>query len=396
MKQPIYLDHNATTDLLNEVKESMITSLGISYNPSSVHSFGQRAKAAIENARSQILTALHASREKYRLIFTSSGTEANNLVMHNFIDSHLFVSAVEHASILKPAMSRQSVSIIKVDSNGLLDLSDLEHELAKSKATNKLVSVMYANNETGAIQNIAQITRLAHRYNAIIHTDAVQAFGKIHINLADLGVDLITISSHKCGGPVGAAALIYKKAITLHAQILGGGQERGIRSGTENVVAIVGLGKIAELLLQIINKFEGIRKLRDLLEGSISSMVPEVIIFSKNVTRLPNTSCLTMPYISNDVQLINFDLTGFAVSAGAACSSGKIETSNVLLAMGVDKNVANTAIRVSLGISNTLEDINSFIAAWKSIYSRLSVNFNNHNQLAQHNFGQVENNSYIH
>lgn len=390
-----YLDHNATSNLLTEVKNAMVSLLDAACNPSSVHSLGRGAKSVMEASRSSILAALHAPADEYNLVFTSSGTEANNLVMHNFANSHLFVSSIEHDSIMQPALENKQMIKIRVDSNGLLDLEHLEAALAQSGSDNKIISVMYANNETGVIQNIKAIAKIARHYNALLHSDAVQAFGKIDINLVDLGVDLITISSHKCGGPVGVAALLYRKSIMLHSQIMGGGQERGVRSGTENIAAIAGMGKIADLIPVINNQYADIKKLRDLLEHKILSIAPEVKIFAKSVPRLPNTSCFTMPQVANDVQLIHFDLSGFAVSAGAACSSGKVKTSSVLLAMGIDNNIANTAIRVSLGISSTLEEINEFIAAWQTIYKRLSV-ANKTENFTHHDFNQLDNINYIH
>ncbi len=391
----VYFDHNATSSLLTEVKSAMLPLLTVACNPSSVHSLGRGAKGIIEAARGSILAALHAPADEYNLVFTSSGTEANNLFMHNFADSHLFISSIEHDSIMQPALSNNKVTKIKVDDNGLLDLEHLESELCKSQASSKVVSVMYANNETGVIQDIDAVTEIAHQYGALIHTDAVQAFGKIAINLAELDVDLITVSSHKCGGPVGAAALLYRKDIILHSQIMGGGQERGLRSGTENVAAIAGMGKVADMIKTIKSQYVAVQQLRDFLEAEILSISPEVKIFAKSVSRLPNTSCFTMPQVANDVQLIHFDLSGFAVSAGAACSSGKVKTSSVLLAMGVEEYTAKTAIRVSLGTSNTIDEIKEFVSVWRSIYKKLSVVGGGKN-FTHHDFNQLDNINYVH
>ncbi|MEI6187146.1 MAG: cysteine desulfurase family protein [Alphaproteobacteria bacterium] len=395
MMKYTYLDHNATSSLLTEVKNAMVSLLGITCNPSSIHSLGRGAKSIMEASRNSILAALHASADKYSLVFTSSGTEANNLFIHNFTNSHLFVSSIEHDSIMQPSLSTKQMIKIRVDHNGLLDLDHLEAALAQAGPGNKIVSVMYANNETGVIQNMKAIARIAHRYNALLHSDAVQAFGKIDINLANLDIDLITISSHKCGGPVGAAALLYKKSIVLHSQMMGGGQERGLRSGTENIAAIAGIGKVADLITVINDQYTNIRKLRDLLESKILLIAPEVKIFSRSVPRLPNTTCFIMPRVASDVQLIHFDLSGFAVSAGAACSSGKVKTSSVLLAMDVGEDIANTAIRVSLGISNTVEEVNNFITVWQSVYKRLSAADKNDN-FTHHDFNQLDNINYVH
>jgi cysteine desulfurase len=391
----VYFDHNATSSLLTEVKSAMLPLLNVACNPSSVHSLGRGAKGIVEAARGSILEALQAPADEYNLVFTSSGTEANNLFMHNFADSHLFISSIEHDSIMQPALSNNKVTKIKVDDNGLLDLEYLESELYKSQSKNKVVSVMYANNETGVIQDIESIAEIAHQYGALIHTDAVQAFGKIEINLAELDVDLITVSSHKCGGPVGVAALLYRKDIILHSQIMGGGQERGVRSGTENVAAIAGMGKAADMIKTIKSQYVAVQQLRDFLEAEILSISPEVKIFAKSVSRLPNTSCFTMPQVANDVQLIHFDLSGFAVSAGAACSSGKVKTSSVLLAMGVEEYIAKTAIRVSFGTTNTIDEIKEFVSVWRSIYKKLSAVGGGKN-FTHHDFNQLDNINYIH
>lgn len=396
MKQ-IYFDNNATAEMLTEVRDAMLPLIGGAYNASSVHGIGRATKALIEVARGNILAAIGAAKAKYNLVFTASATEANNLLIDNFADSHIFISAIEHPSIDRPAADKALVTKIKVDADGLLDLTHLEQELARSKAGKKLVSIICANNETGVIQDVSAILKLTRHYNAIFHTDAVQAFGRIEINIKNLDIDLLTISGHKCGGPAGVGVLIYKRDLKLLPQILGGGQELGLRSGTENVTAIVGMGKLAELLPQVVNRYARIRTLRDSLEDAISDIAP-IKIFGKEVVRLPNTSCITMPHINNDVQMINFDLSGFAISAGSACSSGKIETSSVLLAMGVDENEAKCAIRISLGLSNTDKEIKEFVTTWRTIYSRLSDGFNEQDQLVQRGFLQQpdNNNNYIH
>lgn len=368
----IYLDSNATAIMLTEVKEAVFETLGAPYNPSSTHNYGRKAKALIEIARDDILASIHASKDQYNLTFTSNATEANNLALENYANAHIIISTTEHASIKKAAENKAHVSFISVDKDGKLDLVELEEVLAHSKAKVKLVSVILANNETGVLQSIYEIGKIAHRYGAIFHTDAVQAYGRIEINLSELNLDMITISSHKCGGPQGSAALIYNKSLPIKAQIFGGGQERGVRSGTENVPAIVGFGKLAQLLPVVIKRFASLEILRDDLESKILAIDPKVRIFGRNLLRLQNTSCFTMPGVASEVQLINFDLAGFAISAGSACSSGKIETSQVLLAMKVKKEIANTAIRVSFGLNNTASDVESFVESWKKIYRRLS------------------------
>lgn len=393
----VYLDHNATTVMLTEVKEEMLNIFGMPLNPSSTHNFGRRAKSLIESARDSILTSVGVSRDTHDLIFTATATEANNLVIENYADAHIIISTTEHASMRSAASNKQNVSYINVDSQGIIDLLELEAVLAKSGFSKKIVSVILANNETGVLQSLPQITKVAHRYGAVIHSDAVQGYGRMEINMSEVEVDLMTIASHKCGGPVGAAALIYKKSLINKPLIVGGGQERRLRSGTENVFAIVGFGKIASLLKMVINRFAMLQNLRDQLETMILEIDPRVIIFGRDVVRLQNTSCFTMPGVSSEAQLINFDLAGFAVSAGSACSSGKVEVSTVLKAMGASDEVANTAIRVSFGLNNNIDDVKAFVVAWKKIYKRLVTSVSNEDQLVQRAFATgLDNNNYIH
>lgn len=397
MVKKVYLDANSTTGMLAEVKQEIESLLSAPYNPSSMHSAGRRAKSIIDNAREEILTSLGGKRGEYNLLFTSSATEANNLVIHNFADADIFISSIEHASILKPAKECVGTVVIKVDGDGRLDLNELEYKLAQSKSDRKLVSVIFANNETGVIQKISDIAKIAHRYNALVHTDAVQAYGKLCFTFDEIDVDMLTISSHKCGGPVGVGALIYRSDLALYPQILGGGQEKGLRSGTENVVLIAGMGRVATLLQPILHLYGSMRDLRAYLEQRLLEINPDIQIFSNAVLRIPNTSCFTMPGVSSDVQLIHFDLAGICVSAGAACSSGRIQTSSVLLNMGVEKNVADTAIRVSLTTETTKEDIDYFIEKWQEIYTRLINNEKEQDRLVRKAFDTVISSSdFIH
>ncbi len=360
----IYLDNNATTALSTEVIAAVCNVWSKPLNASSVHGFGCDARKIIENARDKIRK--YTGAKEMRVIFTSSGTEANNLALKGVKYDNLVVSSIEHASILKTA---QGAHLIDVDENGVVKPEHLD-EILSSLTGRTLVSVMLANNETGAIQPIAKISEIAKKYNAILHSDMVQAVGKIKVDITKLGVDLATISAHKIYGPQGAGVLIAAKNITIESQIIGGGQEGSYRAGTENIVAIHGFGVAIQEAHKNLCKIKDTENLRDRLENFIQSLDADIEIFSKNVERLPNTSCFTMPGVVNETQLIHFDMDQIAVSAGAACSSGKIDESHVLKAMHVPGDVATTVIRVSLGKNNKLDDIGRFITSWKSLYER--------------------------
>ncbi len=349
---PAYLDYNATAPIRPQVAAAMQTLLSAPANPSSVHSFGRAAKKQLEDARARIAAAISVWPDE--IIFTASGTEANNTALANARDA--LVSAVEHSSVL---VGRQ---VIPVDANGIVSLSALSTMLEKHKPA--LVSVMLANNETGVIQPVAEIAALCRQHATLFHCDAVQALGKIPVDCGALGADMLTLSAHKCGGPLGAAALVVRRGVAFTPLLSGGGQELRRRAGTENVAAIVGFAKAVEEI-----DFAHMRELRawlDAMEAQCGT------IFGKSALRLPNTSCIAMPGISNEVQLMDFDLQGFAVSAGSACSSGRIEVSHVLTAMGVPKTLAGCAIRVSGGWNTQESEIKAFTQAWCALHKRLT------------------------
>ena len=358
----IYLDYNATAPLRPEAKERMQELQALPLNPSSVHKYGREAKKQLENARQTIANSVSAWPNE--IIFTASGTEANATALRGFPGRRLFASAVEHSSVLK---SCSNTNLLPVDINGVLDLSALYSILA-SDPSPALVSVMLANNETGVIQPIREVVEICKKYNALLHCDAVQGLGKIPVDFGALGVDMMTISGHKCGGPLGAAALVVRRDLAFAPLLSGGGQELGRRAGTENVASIAGFAKAIELI-----DFKKIIR----LEGWIKTMENELllqggIVFGKSASRLPNTSCIAMPGVSNEVQLMDFDLKGFAVSAGSACSSGRIEGSHVLTAMGVEKSSISSALRISTGWQTTQKEIESFTQVWKQTYVRLN------------------------
>jgi len=364
----VYFDHNATTPIDQLVQEEMQHILGPASNPSSLHWHGRRAKALVENARSKIAKALGIKLGigEYQITFTSSGTEANNLLLHNFYGKDMLVSSVEHLSILDSSKEYGRRILIHVDQNGQINMDHFIECLNNAKA-GSLVSIIMANNETGIIQgNIDKIIKLTHERGLLFHSDYIQACGKIPLDMK--GVDFATISSHKIGGPIGSAALIHKTDFPSKAHIIGGGQERGMRSGTENVSSIVGFGKAVEIAQNNIEKYTNIALLRDKMEDMIKEVCADAIFYGKDAWRLPNTSMIFMPNIDAQNQLIQFDLNDISVSAGSACSSGKMKTSHVLTAMGVKASDAKCAIRVSLGKDTTFNEVEKFVSVWAGIY----------------------------
>ncbi len=357
---PVYLDYNATAPLLPAAASVMQAAQAAPANPSSIHSYGRAAKKRLEDARAVIAGAISAWPDE--IVFTASGTEANNTALNAFSGGNIVVSAVEHSSVL----GRNT--LISVDRNGIVDLAALEENLSQNPAS--LVSVMLANNETGVIQPVSEIAALCRKYEAVFHCDAVQALGKIPVDFGAVGADMLSLSAHKCGGPVGAAALVVRRGLKFTPLLTGGGQELRRRAGTENVPAIAGFAAAVEKI-----DFDHMRKLRgwlDTMEREMLSHWKNVEVFGEGAPRLPNTSCIAMPGVSNEVQLMDFDLKGFAVSAGSACSSGRIEVSHVLTAMGVPKETAGCAVRVSGGWATTEEEIKAFTAAWLATCERLA------------------------
>ncbi len=360
----VYLDYNATSPVKPAVITRMTEVFAIPYNASSVHNTGREAKRLIDDARQKILETLGAPHG--RLIFTSSGTEANNLALRGVAGYRVIVVETEHVSVLK---AREDAVRIAVDANGIIDLVKLEEAL-KASDVPALVSVMLVNNETGVIQPVRDVVELVHRYNGLVHTDASQACGKIPVLVHELGVDMLTLSGHKFGGPQGAAALLISPCVDVKAQLLGGGQESSYRAGTENTAAIIGLGIAVERLSENITAMTRLQKLQAYLERELKSHAPAVQVIGQNTARVGNTSCITMPNVQSETQLIHFDMQGIAVSAGSACSSGRVEPSHVVAAMGVAPEEARCAIRISTGLQTEEKDIDHFIKAWKMLYDR--------------------------
>jgi len=367
----IYLDHNATTNIHPKVLDKMHEVTTHSpLNPSSIHANGQKGKALLENARKSIASLLgfESDRRKYQVTFTSSGTEANNLIIDNFKEHEIFISATEHPSIYAHSNYLKNVTIINVDQNGILDFNDLVLKLNASTSSKKLLSVMLANNETGIIQPIQEICKIAHDYGVLMHSDCIQAIGKIEVDLLALDVDFISISGHKFGAPVGSAALIARTSIPLKPQIIGGGQEKSLRSGTENVPAIIGLGLAAELAkAELSQRHSHMLALQSKLEKKLLNSSHPIEIAGINTKRLPNTSLIFNVNKKAEMQLIALDLKGVAVSSGSACSSGKASSSHVLSAMGYEQDKINSALRISIGVPTTEEDIDQFIEIYNEI-----------------------------
>lgn len=370
---PVYLDHNATTPISPEVLEAMMPYFtGVYGNPSSVHRFGRLTRDALEQARMQVAQLVGA--EPNQVVFTSGGTEANNLaVKGSLLDlppGRLAISEIEHACMLEPArfMRQQGwgLDMIPVNTQGQVEVHNLGPMILTET---RFLSVMSANNETGAVQDIAALVDAARAVNEEIycHSDACQLAGKMAIDFATSGLDMMSLSSHKLYGPQGAGALIVSRSIDLAPQIMGGGQEKQRRSGTENLASIVGFGRAAELateklqqrLLHTANLQQQMSQQLELLDG--------IDVFSSEVTRLPNTIQFSVAGIDGETLLMQLDRRGFAVSSGSACDSGKTDPSHVLLAMGVEPQVARGAIRVSFGEQNTGEQVSGFIQALVSI-----------------------------
>ncbi len=374
MSERTYLDWNATAPLRPQARAAMTAALEAG-NPSSVHSEGRAARRIIEEAREKVASLVGA--DPKLVTFTSGGTEANMLALtpdvHTAEQSgpraRLLVSAIEHASVrMGGRFAPELLEEVPVTAQGVIDLHALTARLAAcaAKGERVLVSVMLANNETGIVQPISQAAAIAHEAGAILHVDAVQGAGRIPCDIKALGADLLTISAHKLGGPKGAGALIRRdERLHLPALIKGGGQERGLRGGTENVAAIAGFGAAAEASARDLAA-EAIRMagLRDRLEAGLKAATPAVIIFGADTGRVPNTTLFGLPGAKAETAVIALDLEGVAVSSGAACSSGKVQSSHVLAAMGVSPELARGGIRVSLGWSTVESDVDSLLNAW--------------------------------
>ena len=375
MSVRIYLDWNATTPLRPEARAAMAAAWELVGNPSSVHAEGRQARRLVEEARAAVATAVGALPRD--VVFTSSGTEANALALAPGLRSgargpiqRLLASAVEHASVLAGGrFSAQAVSKIAVTGSGVLDLDDLRRLLASGPA---LVSIMAANNETGALQPIREAAEIVHEAGGLLHVDAIQALGKMPFDVKMIGADLATLSAHKIGGPKGVGALVVAEGLTsLEPLLRGGGQELGRRAGTENVAGIAGFGAAVRAAMAT-RDTESVRmeQLRNRLERGLRQS-EGLTLFAEEVARLPNTTLFTAPGLKAETAVIGFDLEGVAVSSGSACSSGKVQPSHVLQAMGFADQMAHGAVRLSLGWSTSEADIDYCLKAWRKLSSAL-------------------------
>lgn len=352
----IYLDHNATTPVKPVVASLLADVLSEGGNPSSVHGAGRIARRRLETAREQVAQLVGAD-PRY-VLFTSSGTEANNQALKGFPGHTILTSAIEHDAVLKAS---DGAIRIPVDSLGRVDLAALEALLADISGP-VLVSVMLANNETGVVQPVRAVANLVHAKGGLLHCDAVQGPGRLPMDIRVLGADLLTLSAHKMGGAPGAAALIFREGAEPGALLRGGGQERSRRAGTENVPAIAGFGLAASLAGESLIQMTHVEALRDQLAEDLKAV--GAVIIAEEAERLPNTLSVALPGKPAETQVMALDIAGFAVSAGSACSSGKVKRSHVLSAMGLPDDLSGSAIRISLSPANSAEELAQFVKAW--------------------------------
>jgi cysteine desulfurase len=357
-----YLDHNATTPVRPEAARAVAEAMMVLGNPSSVHGAGRAARKVLEESRETV--AAFAKAKPAGVIFTSGGTEANNLALTGLGRKLVVASAIEHPSVLKAAQCH----LLPVNADGLVDPQGLARQLEHLGGRDLVVSVMLANNETGVIQPIAELARVAHANGALFHCDAVQAPGKLALDIAALGVDALTLSAHKLGGPQGVGALVLADPdLEVSPLIKGGGQEHSHRAGTENLPGIAGFAAAIRAMGE--DEIQRMADLRDGLEAELLKALPGIAIFAKEAQRLGNTSSIAVPGLTAQTAVMALDLAGVMVSAGSACSSGKVAPSHVLAAMGAG-DLAGSAIRVSLGWTSTAEDVEAFLKAFVPLAGR--------------------------
>ncbi len=350
-----YFDHNATTPVSPEVVEAMVPVLLDTYgNASSIHHYGQAAKQRLEFARREIAALLHCGSTE--IVFTSGGTESNNLAIFGIAGAggHVITTSIEHPAVLSPCAELEHVTYVPVGPSGLVDPNEIRNAL---RADTKLISAMHVNNEVGTIQPIAEIAKIAQAAGVAFHVDGVQAAGKIPVDVLALGVDLYSVSGHKLNAPKGVGVLYVRRGLKLRPMLFGGRHERERRAGTENVPGAVALGRACKLVR------EDLEPLRDRLEQLILSRVRRVRVNGMGSLRVPNTTNLCFEGIEGEAMVISLDLRGFAVSSGSACSSGAVEPSHVLLAMGLSAADARSSLRFSLGRGNTVEQVDRLVDA---------------------------------
>jgi len=371
-----YFDHAATTPVDSRVLEAMLPWFSERYgNPSELHRLGREARAAVEAARAQVAAALGAGDKE--IVFTAGGTESDNLALFGSLarhqPGHLIVSAVEHPAVMEAAraLNRQgwAVDFVPVDADGIVDLDAYEQAF---RDDTRLASIMFANNVVGSIQPVAELARIAHEKGALFHTDAVQAVGSVPVDVTELGADMLSLSGHKLYGPKGVGALYVKRGTRLQPILHGGGHERRLRSGTENVPGIVGLGAAITLSVeQIVEVRPRLEALRDRLAQGVLERIPEVRYLGHPTERLPGNVSFSVRYVEGESMLLQLDAHGFMVSSGSACASGSLEPSHVVLAMGLGAEEAHGSMRISLGRENTDEEADAFLEAFPPIVDKL-------------------------
>ena len=372
----VYFDHAATTPVDARVLEAMLPYFGERYcNPSELHRLGREARAAVEETRAKVAASLGAGERE--IVLTSGGTEADNLALFGYLGrfkpGHLIVSAVEHPAVMEAARALNragwAVDFVPVDSHGVVDLDAYEQAF---RDDTRLASVMYANNVVGSVQPVGELARIAHEKGAAFHTDAVQAVGSLPIDVAELGVDMLSLSAHKFHGPKGVGALYVKRGTRVQPMIHGGGHERRLRSGTENVPGIIGMGVAMTLATSLLAEVRPrLEILRDRLARGLMERIPEVTYLGHPTQRLPGNVAFTVRYVEGESMLLQLDAAGFMVSSGSACASGSLEPSHVVLAMGLGAEEAHGSMRVSLGRENTDEEVDAFLDAFPPIVDKL-------------------------
>ena len=367
-----YLDYNATAPLRPEAREALLAALDIG-NPSSVHFEGRQARALVETARQDIAELVVAHPET--VIFTSGGTEACNLALNlrqapGGKISRILVSAIEHSAVLEAAKQADlPIETLAVTGEGALDLAALEASLQEE--TPALVCVMLANNETGVVQPIAKIGAMVKAHGSLLFCDAVQAAGKTPINMIAMNIDALSVSGHKLGAPMGVGALVTRPSVVVPPQLIGGGQELGRRAGSENISGIAAFAAAARAAKAGLQAFQNLATQRDAMEAALLAAQPEVQILGRDAERLANTSCFALAGLSSEALVMGLDLDGLSVSAGSACSSGKVSRSHVLEAMGVSPHINRGVVRVSLGWQSRAEDTDKLVEAWVKLAARL-------------------------
>lgn len=363
-----YLDHNASSPLRPEARAAMLAALDVIGNPSSVHSEGRAARAIIEDARETVAALVSASPKN--VIFTSGGTEAVNTVVSGGYD-HIALAGIEHDCVRQAVRaSEASIKTVQITADGLVLPDALRRSLAECHGKT-LICIQAANNETGVLQDVTGLAAIADEADAVLMSDVVQAVGKVAVDMSGPGADVIVLSAHKLGGPKGVGAIVVRDGLAVGRLLHGGGQERGRRAGTENVAGIAGFGAAATAALGDAGRMDGIAQMRDRLIDGVRGLTPDARLIGEGASRLANTALMSWPEAQAETLVMALDLEGIAISAGAACSSGKVGASATLAAMGMPPAIRDSAIRVSLGWSTTDEDIERFLTAWAAVTARM-------------------------